>query len=222
MTFDYPIAPDGEDKDNQKSVELTTKWAKQSKNYFKLHKAHKNQILLAIIQGANDKNLRKQSYQQLAEIGFLGFGFGGPPVDNKMLKYVAKLIPDNKVRYLMGGGPPKQIVKAVAMGWDLFDCVIPTRNARHGLAYTFNGELRILNSRYQLDSKPIEKKCDCLSCCNYSRGYIRHLLKVKEPLGQRLMTIHNLRFYMKLMEKIRQEIEKGEFDKFAEDFEEKY
>jgi len=222
MAFDYPIAPGGGSKDNKKSVGLTTKWARQSKNYFENHKTNSNQVLLAIIQGANDKELRKQSYCQLAEIGFPGFGFGGPPVDNKMLGYVANLIPDDKIRYLMGGGPPKQIIKAISLGWDMFDCVVPTRNARHGLAYTFNGEIRILNSRYQLDKQPIEKGCDCLSCQNYTRGYIRHLLKIKEPLGQRLMTIHNLRFYMRLMEKVRQEIKKGKFNEFAQDFMRKY
>jgi len=211
MVLDYPISPEGNRTDNEKSVELTIKWAKIGKEYFDKRGGNKGKILMAIIQGANNKEMRKKCYQQLKEIGFEGYGFGGPPTNNRILKYTADLIPDDKVRYLMGGGPPKQIIQAVSMGWDLFDCVIPTRNARHGLAYTFTGEIKIKKEKYRLDKKPIEKDCPCLACQNYSRAYIRHLLRVKEPLGERLMTVHNLTFYMRLMKLIREKIKKNKF-----------
>ncbi|MFH1561646.1 MAG: tRNA guanosine(34) transglycosylase Tgt [Patescibacteria group bacterium] len=219
MVLDYPVLPGTAEGANRYSVTLTTRWAKESNQYFLKQKESKDKMLMVIIQGANSKQLRQRSFEELEEAGpFAGYGFGGPPEDKEVLEFTARLIPDDRLRYLMGSGTPSEIVKAVAMGWDLFDCVVPTRNARHGLAYTFKGEVRVLQSQYQTDSGPIEKGCPCLACQNYSRSYIRHLLKVKEPLGQRLMTIHNLHFYMRLMEKIRTSIEKGEFKKLVKQF----
>ena len=210
MVLDYPVVGSASKKDNQISVRLTTKWARLSKQAFKKNKLSRGRVLMAIIQGANSKQMRKKSFQELEAIGpFPGYGFGGPPLNEKILQYTANLIPNNRIRYVMGGGTPQDIIKAVCMGWDLFDCVIPTRNARHGLLYTFKGELRITQNKYTLDKKPIEKDCPCLACQNYSRAYIRHLLKVGEPLGQRLATLHNLTFYIRLMKKIRKSIKSG-------------
>jgi len=213
MVLDYPVFPGESQNKNRYSVSSTTRWAEKSKNYFDKH-GGKDKILMAIIQGAGDRDLRKRSFQELGKIGFFsGYGFGG--IVNRqnlnVLDYTANLIPEEKIRYLMGSGPPKQIVKAVAMGWDLFDSVVPTRNARHGLAYTFSGEIRIWQEKYKLDKKPIERDCPCSACRNYSRAYVHHLLKIKEPLGQRLMTIHNLTFYMRLMKRIREAISGNSF-----------
>jgi queuine tRNA-ribosyltransferase len=211
MVLDYPIAPEGGKNENNYSVSLTIDWAKKANEY--LIKKKNKKMMMAIIQGANNKDKRKQCFGELEEIKhWPGYGFGGPTENDVIIDYTASLIPDNRLRYLMGAGPPEQIVRSIAMGWDLFDCVIPTRNARHGLAYTFSGKLRIYKKKFELDNKPIEKDCPCLACQNYSRAYIRHLIKIDEPLGKRLMTIHNLTFYMRLMKRIRQEINHGRFE----------
>lgn len=244
MVLDYPVEPEAPEAVNRYSVSLTSEWAKKSLEYFRRGPAGRllpktstrgpflgvplrspppsTPILMAIIQGAGDREMRKRSFDELEKIGkFAGYGFGGVvggANNNETLEYTADLIPDDRIRYVMGGAEPLQIAEMVRQGWDLFDCVLPTRNARHGLAYTFADrkelkfeEVRIWQGRYRLDKKPIEVGCDCFACQNYSRAYIRHLLKVKEPLGQRLVTIHNLRFYMRLMETIRNKIQKGEF-----------
>ena len=221
MVLDYPVFGHSSKKDNQQSVALTTSWAKQSKKAFDQINQKKGLIIMAIIQGANSLKMRKKSFQELEAIySWPGYGFGGPPLNQKVLKYTAQLIPPNRIRYVMGGGTPKDILKAVAMGWDLFDCVIPTRNARHGLLYTFKGEIRISQQKYQYDKKPIEKGCPCQACRavnqagqKYSRAYLRHLFKAKEPLALRLFTLHNLTFYMRLMKKIRENIKKGSLKK---------
>lgn len=207
MVLDYPIINQAPAKDNQTSVRLTTKWAKLSWQAFQKSNQAKGKILMAIIQGADDPKMRKKSFTELEAITpFAGYGFGGPPLNEDILASTARLIPDDRIRYVMGAGTPQDIIKAVKMGWDLFDCVIPTRNARHGLLYTFKGEVKINQQQYSLDKKPIEAGCPCFSCQNYSRAYIHHLLKVKEPLGYRLATLHNLTFYGRLMKKIRENI----------------
>ena len=228
MVLDYPVLPDVPESVNRHSVSLTTKWAQRSREYFMKRfsptRTSADKILMAIIQGANSQTLRKRSFVELEEVGpFVGYGFGGPPVNQEILTYTAALIPNDRIRYLMGGGTPWEIVKAVAMGWDLFDCVIPTRNARHGLAYFFQdeeqlkmAELRIWQEQYRWDQRPIEENCPCLACRDYSRAYLRHLLKVKEPLGQRLMTLHNLSFYLRLMKRIREMINEERFQVFWE------
>lgn len=226
MCLDYPINPKDLSLENEKSVRLTTKWAKECYQAYRLHfpdfpnypdrhNSPSSPILFAIIQGANDHKLRKQAFENLEAINkFPGYGFGGLPENEEILNYTARLIPKDRVRYVMGSGTPKDILKQVAMGYDLFDCVIPTRNARHGLLYTFKGEIRIEQEKYALDKKPIEDRCSCLACADYSRAYIRHLLKVKEPLGERLASLHNLTFYTRLMKKIRESIKKKQLNKF--------
>jgi queuine tRNA-ribosyltransferase len=168
---------------------------------------------MAIIQGANSKKMRRECFKRLEEIGFPGYGFGGPPLDYEILEYTASLIPEEKIRYVMGGGTPQDILESVKMGWDLFDCVIPTRNARHGLAYTFNGTINLNQEKYQFDQKPIDPDCLCFACQHHSRAFLRHLFKVKEPLAARLTTLHNLFFYTQLMKKIRNSIKSQQFGK---------
>lgn len=211
MVLDYPIAPEGGINENNYSVSLTVKWARKAKQYLEGEK--KDKMMMAIIQGANDKDKRKECFTRLEKINnWPGYGFGGPTVNDEIIDYTADLIPADRLRYLMGAGPPEQIVRSAAMGWDLFDCVVPTRNARHGLAYTFSGKVRIYKEKYKLDKNPIEKGCSCFACQNYSRAYIRHLIKIDEPLGKRLMTIHNLTFYMRLMKRIREDVRKDRFE----------
>jgi queuine tRNA-ribosyltransferase len=212
MVLDYPVLGKASAADNNRSVKLTTSWAKTSLKAFQKLNNKKDRIILAIIQGADSSKMRKKSYQQLSTLyNWPGYGFGGPPTNKKILKYTASLIPKSKIRYLMGGDSPLELIKAVSYGWDLFDCVIPTRNARHGLLYTFSGEIRINQEKYKLDKKPIEKNCPCQACQLYSRAYLRHLFKVNEPLAPRLFSLHNLCFYLRLMEKIRSSIKNGDF-----------
>jgi len=219
MVLDYPVAPKPSLKDNQLSVKLTSRWAKQSHQAFINHPQAKTKLLMAIIQGANSKKLRKQSFNDLEAIyPFPGYGFGGPLPNDQALEYTAQLIPNDRLRYVMGCGRPQDLVKTIAMGWDLFDCVIPTRNARHGLVYTFKGKLRLLTQKFESDQRSIEPGCSCLACQHYSRAYIRHLLKVKEPLGQRLTTIHNLSFYMQLLKQIKIHIKAQTYAKFMQAF----
>ncbi len=206
VVLDYPVFPNTRSEDNEYSVARTTQWAKESKQAFLNDPRSKGKILIAVIQGANDLDLRKRSYEELAEIGFDGYAFGGHPENDKIAAYTANIIPDEKLKYMMGAGPPDDIKKFANMGWDLFDCVVPTRNARHGLLYTSQGNLRIDNSQFQTDHTPIDEVCDCELCITYSRSYLYHLFKVKEPLAARLATIHNLTFYMKLMEEIKEKI----------------
>ncbi len=152
MTLDYMVDHKNVSKfENERSVRLTVKWAKICKEYFDKQDKTKGKILMAIIQGANHKALRKKCFQELEKIAdFPGYGYGGLPFSDELLGFIGKLIPEYKIRYVMGCGKPKEILKAVSLGWDLFDCVIPTRNARHGLLYTFNGELKIMQKIYIL------------------------------------------------------------------------
>ena len=199
VVLDYPVAPNANASENLFSVERTPQWARESKQAFEADPRSEGKFLIAVIQGANDKELRKRSYQELAEIGFDGFAFGGHPENDEIAGYVAKLIPDEKLKYMMGAGPPDDLKKFMAMGWDLFDCVVPTRNARHGLLYTSDGDIKITNSQYREDSNPVDERCYCELCTTYTRSYLHHLFKVNEPLGARLATIHNLTYYIEIL-----------------------
>lgn len=201
------------------AVERTTRWAKLCKK--QRSKKTKKQLLFGIMQGSLYKDLRKKSAEDLIKIGFDGYAIGGLAVGEgksemyKMVEYAANLLPEDRPRYLMGVGYPEDIVKAVSLGVDMFDCVIPTRNARHGMLFTDlkNIDLKkgtvkykalhITNEKYKEDFKPVDKNCDCELCKNYSRSYLRHLFMSKSFLGQRLATLHNLRFYIRLMGEIR-------------------
>jgi len=212
-----------------KAVNRTCDWARRSKQEFlKLHHLTKKDfeqttgeerpLLFAVVQGGNDLKLRKYCFEELENIGFDGYNWGGSPYDeidkrDEVGEYLASLIPENKVAYAMGVGTPDDIVKCLKWGWNLFDCVLPTRNARHGYLYVTKGVgdtnfenysvLRIKKSDYEFDEKPIDNNCDCEACRNYSRAYLRYLMKIKELAGFRLATIHNLRFYTKLLGNLR-------------------
>ncbi|MBF0457820.1 MAG: tRNA guanosine(34) transglycosylase Tgt [Nitrospirae bacterium] len=198
-----------------KSLELTTKWAKTCLKY-----AEKPQTLFAIIQGGTYKDLRLQSAQQLRELNFEGYAVGGVSVGepketmHEIISYMASELPADKPHYLMGVGFPEDILAAVEAGFDMFDCVIPTRTARHGTLLTSNGRVAIRNSQFRHDHTPLDPECGCYTCRNFTRSYLNHLFRAHEILGIRLNTIHNLYFYIDFMKKIRAAIEKDSFISF--------
>jgi len=202
------------------SMRLSLRWAKRSKE------AHGDNpsALFGIVQGGMYEHLRKESIEGLIDIGFDGYAIGGlsvgEPKDEMMstLDGVHPHLPTDKPRYLMGVGTPEDLVEAVRRGIDMFDCVMPTRNARNGHIFTKTGVIKIRNSQYRLDTKPLDEDCDCYTCKNYSRAYLRHLDKCHEILGARLNTIHNLHYYLSLMAEIRESIENKEFSQFISRF----
>ena len=221
----------------KKSMELTTRWAVRCKKYLEAHTDSKNRpLLFAIVQGSVYEDLRKESAKQLTKIGFDGYAVGGVAVGeprekmSEILDWVLPLLPEDKPRYLMGLGKPEEIVKAVEAGIDMFDCVIPTREGRHGRLFLWKKQsefpisnfqfsnksqitnikknlfyetINIRNEKYKENFLPIDKNCDCYTCRNYSRAYLRHLFSVGEPLAARLASIHNLKFYLDLMRELR-------------------
>jgi len=220
MVFDectpYPATED----EARDSMQLSLRWAERCKT------AHGDNpsALFGIVQGGMYDEYRQESVDGLKNIGFDGYAIGGLSVGepmaerNKVLDFTAPLLPQDKPRYLMGLGRPEDIIESVRRGIDMFDCVIPTRHARTGFLYTRSGVLKIRNSRYQDDTRPIDEECGCYTCQHYTRSYIRHLDKCGEILGARLSTIHNLHYYQDLMRDIRTAIEDDRFDQFAEDF----
>jgi len=202
------------------SMRLSLRWAERSK------KAHGDNpaALFGIVQGGMYEHLRQESIDGLLDIGFDGYAIGGLSVGEPKEEMMAALdvvhpkIPVDKPRYLMGVGTPEDLVEAVRRGIDMFDCVMPTRNARNGHLFTTTGVVKIRNSQYEFDTGPLDESCDCYTCQNYSRAYLRHLDKCKEMLGSRLNTIHNLYYYLKLMQEMRDAIEINEFDDFIKQF----
>ncbi len=197
------------------AVERTINWAKRSRD------TKKRLTVFGIIQGATFKNLRRECAERLVELDFPGYGIGGLMIGeparlaHEMVDEIKQVIPEKKVRYLMGGGYPEDIVEAVGLGVDLFDCVLPTRNGRTGMAFTSEGKIVIKASRYADDKAPLDKSCKCYTCKNFSRAYIRHLFNVGEALAGRLVSYHNVSFYLELMAKIRANIRKGSYQAFA-------
>ncbi len=220
MLFDectpYPCSLE----DAEKSLELTLRWAKVCKEQPRAD----GQLYFGIVQGSTYRELRRKSASALVDIGFDGYAIGGLSVGEpeeemyKAIDYVEDLLPEDHPRYLMGVGTPPQIVQAVARGVDMFDCVLPTRVGRNGSAYTAKGMLQIKSARYKADFTPIEEGCECYACKNHTKAYIRHLIKANEILALRLMTIHNIHFYVNLMRQIRQHLEAGTFKQFHDDF----
>lgn len=203
------------------SCELSLRWAKRSKQ------AYQNQsdsALFAIVQGGVYLELRDLSLAGLLDIGFDGYALGGlsvgEPKDDmlKVLEHIAGKLPSDKPRYLMGVGTPEDLINCVLRGIDMFDCVMPTRNARNGHLFTSNGVVKLRNTRYKDDLTPVDPECNCYTCQHFSKAYLHHLDKCGEALGARLNTIHNLKYYQNLMAKLRQAIEKGEIIKFVKDF----
>ena len=200
------------------------RWAARSKQAHVALQGDSPAALFGIVQGGMYDPLRQESAQGLIDIGFDGYAIGGlsvgEPEDEriKVLEATTPLLPQDRPRYLMGVGKPEDIVEAVRRGIDMFDCVMPTRNARNGHLFTQWGDVRIRNSRYAEDTRPIDPHCNCYTCRNYSRAYLRHLDKCNEILGSRLNSIHNLHYYQFLMQEIRLAISEQRFEAWAEDF----
>ena len=207
------------------SMELSLRWAARSRAAFDAGTAPQaGSALFGIVQGGMHESLRSESLAGLVAIGFDGLAIGGlsvgePEADRlRVLDHLLPQMPADKPRYLMGVGTPSDIVKAVLRGVDMFDCVMPTRNARNGSLFTADGVVRIRNARYRDDPLPIEPGCSCYTCQHYSRAYLRHLDQCGEMLGSRLNTIHNLHFYVQLMAGLRAAIGRGNLAAFAADF----
>ncbi len=186
--------------------------------------APQRQLLFGIVQGATFEELRQQSAQAIVDLDFDGYAIGGVSVgepEEEMFRAVESsepFLPNDKPRYAMGLGTPPQLLEMIGRGTDMFDCVLPTRLARNGTAFTAAGTINLKNAEYSRDKRPIEDNCDCTSCREFSRGYIRHLIKAEEILGLRLITLHNLHFYLDLMRQARDKIDKGTFDEFRREF----
>jgi queuine tRNA-ribosyltransferase len=220
MSFDecppYPATYDY----MKQSVERTLRWAKRGKD------VHNNpaQALFGIVQGGEFEDLREYSAKSLVEMDFVGYSIGGTSVGEtketmyKMIDYAIKHLPLEKPRYLMGVGSTDAILEGVLRGVDMFDCVLPTRIARHGTLMTSEGRLNIRNAKNEADFRPIDEKCDCYTCKNYTRAYLRHLIRCNEGLGQRLLSIHNLRFLIQLTEEVRLAIQEDRFLDFKEEY----
>ena len=216
MSFDecipYPYSFD----DTKESLKRSTKWTEKSREAYTERDGYG---IFGIIQGGMYKELRLKSIQSLLDLNFDGYAVGGLAVGEKQEKMLnitsicTKNIPENKPRYLMGIGYPSDILEAVKHGIDMFDCVLPTRSGRTGLAFTSEGNIKIKNSKYARDLSPLDKNCDCNVCKNYSRSYINHLVKSSEILGSVFLTTHNLYYYSNLMKKIRKSINEGNLDK---------
>jgi queuine tRNA-ribosyltransferase len=225
------------------SAEMTTRWARRCKERkqknaerptsniqrrmaepIKYQPSTTNSLLFGIVQGATFEDLRKQSAQAIVDLDFDGYAIGGVSVgepEEEMMRAVESaepFLPSDKPRYAMGLGTPPQLLQMIARGMDMFDCVLPTRLARNGTAFTSTGTLNLKNAEFALDKGPIGENCACYTCTEFSRGYIRHLIKAEEILGLRLITLHNLHFYLDLMRLARNRIENCEFDRFRREF----
>jgi queuine tRNA-ribosyltransferase len=203
-------------------MEMSLRWAQRSRDRFD-SLGNKN-ALFGIIQGSVYEDLRDVSVKGLVEIGFDGYAVGGlavgePKEDmHRILEHVCPQIPADKPRYLMGVGKPEDLVEGVRRGVDMFDCVMPTRNARNGHLFVTDGVVKIRNAKHKDDVSPLDAECDCYTCRNYSRAYLHHLDRCNEILGARLNTIHNLRYYQRLMAGLRQAIEEGKLERFVSEF----
>ncbi len=228
MAFDECVENPAQYSYSKNSCERTTRWLERcQKEMARLNSLdstiNKNQLLFGINQGCTFKDIRVAHMKQIASMGLDGYAIGGLAVgEPKEVMYdiiseVEPYMPKDKIRYLMGVGTPGNILESVRRGVDLFDCVMPSRNGRHGHLFTWKGIININNNEYMRDSRPIDEECDCPVCRKYSRAYIRHLLKANEILGFRLMVMHNIYFYNTLMEKIRQSLDKGTFEQFYSD-----
>ena len=225
MAFDE-CAPYPADREYVKnSLERTTRWLKRCKE---AHKNTEKQALFGIIQGGMYKDLREQSAKEILELDLPGYAVGGLSVGEpkelmyEVLDYTVPLMPEDKPRYLMGVGSPDDLLEGVIRGIDMFDCVLPTRIARNGTAMTSVGKVVVRNAKYARDFGPLDPNCDCYTCKNYTRSYIRHLIKANESFGQRLVSYHNLHFLINLMEQIREAIRNDRLLDFREEFFEQY
>lgn len=229
MAFDECIENPAPYEYTKQSCDRTVRWLVRCKNEMaRLNSLpdtiNKHQLLFGINQGSTYEDLRIEHMKQIAELDLDGYAIGGLAVGEatedmyRIIDVVEPHMPENKPRYLMGVGTPCNILEAVHRGVDFFDCVMPSRNARHGNLFTWHGKMNIMNEKYIADSRPIDENCGCPACRDYSRAYIRHLLKAKEALGMRLCVLHNLYFYNDLMEKIREAMDKDYFESFYQKY----
>jgi queuine tRNA-ribosyltransferase len=234
MCLDECAPYPSEKKYVEKSIELTAEWAKRCKKYkdsavrtqksAESHVLNPESLLFGIVQGGTYPDLREKSAKDLAKIGFDGYAVGGLAVGEpakkmyEILDLTVPLLPESHPRYLMGVGTPENILESVERGVDMFDCVLPTRNARHGYLFTSQGVVRIRNEQYREDFLPLDPDCECYVCKHFTRAYLRHLFIANEILSLRLNTLHNVAFYQKLMKGIRKSIEEGRFAEFKGEF----
>ncbi|MCR3956574.1 MAG: tRNA guanosine(34) transglycosylase Tgt [Gudongella sp.] len=225
MCFDECVSYPADYEYTKQSMERTTRWAQRCRDH---HRDWDKQGIFGIVQGGMYRDLREQSVKDLLEMDFSGYAIGGLSVGEPMetmcevLDYTAPLLPEDKPRYLMGVGTPDYLFEAVIRGVDMADCVLPTRIARNGTAMTTKGKVVIRNAKYSKDLSPLDPDCDCYTCKNYSRAYIRHLFNVNEILALRLTTIHNLRFLIRTMERIREAIRNDNLLEYREEFYKNY
>ena len=222
MIFDectpYPIKKSVVDQ----SMQLSLRWAKRSQNEHQ--RLNNSNQLFGIVQGGMHEDLRLQSIESLVEMNFDGYAIGGLSVGEpkeemtRILNYLPEKMPTNKPRYLMGVGTPSDLVEGVSQGIDMFDCVMPTRNARNGYLFTSVGVIKIRNAKYKKDTKPLDQNCTCSTCLDYSRAYLHHLQKTNEIIGSRLNTLHNLHYYLELMRSMREAIKNNIFEEFRKNF----
>ena len=224
MSFDE-CAPYPSTRDYiEKSMARTLRWAKRGKDVFN----NSNQSLFGIVQGGEFEDLREECAKKLVEMDFDGYSIGGTSVGEpkdimyNMITYATRYLPDNKPRYLMGVGEPIDILEGVERGIDMFDCVLPTRIARHGNCFTHYGRINIKNAKYKEDFTPIEPDCDCYTCKNFTKAYVRHLIVSNETNGGRLLSIHNIRFLIRETEEIREAIKNDNFNEYKKEFINKY
>ena len=229
MAFDECIENPAPYDYTKQACDRTVRWLKRCKTELdRLNSLtdtiNKHQMLFGINQGSTYEDLRIEHMKQIAELDLDGYAIGGLAVGEatedmyRIIDAVEPYMPEDKPRYLMGVGTPCNLLEAVHRGIDFFDCVMPSRNARHGNLFTWNGKMNIMNEKYAKDSRPIDEGCQCPACRSYSRAYIRHLIKAKEALGMRLAVIHNLYFYNELMEKIREALDNDEYEEFYQKY----
>jgi len=220
MAFDECLPYPCEKERAEQSMHRTIGWARRCRE---VHQNDK-QALFAIVQGSVFQDIREECTNRLVEMGFEGYALGGLSVGegnslmNEVLEYTAPLLPREQPRYLMGVGFPEDIMDGIEYGIDMFDCVIPTRNGRNGCAFTSEGKINILNSRFRVDAGPLDNTCSCYTCTNFSRAYIRHLFAANEILGLSLVSFHNICFFQEMMKKARQSIMEGNFKAFKSGF----
>ncbi len=220
MALDTCIPYPSTQKETEEATDLTTRWAKRCL----AAKTSPELLLFGIVQGGMFKELRIRHTEELLELNFDGYALGGLSVGEpkeilfEIIDYCRPLIPPEFPCYVMGVGTPEDLVECVDLGIDMFDCVMPTRNARNGMLFTSFGHIVIKNARFASDERPVDPECNCYTCRNYSRAYLRHLFMARELLSYRLNTIHNLHYYLKLMSDMRSAIEKDEFLSFKRDF----
>ena len=220
MSFDECVKWPSTREYVEKSLDRTLSWAKRGKDVF----TSKDQMLFGIVQGGEYEDLRRKSVEELVKIGFDGYSIGGTSVGEdkptmyKMVSYATKYLPEDKFRYLMGVGDPIDLIENSMRGIDLFDCVSPTRLARHGHAYTKYGKINLKNSKYKEDFTPIDDTCNCYACKNYTKAYIKHLINADETFGARLLSIHNITYLTNLMKEIREHIKTDTLEEFRDEF----